>query len=119
LFSQGSLVISDDRRFLFAVEAGSNEVSVLRIDGESLVAVDRVSSGGTVPVSVTVHENVVADNDLLIVSELSDSTSSYRLGPDGMLTVISGSVSTDEEAAREPRTHPLQPDGHQRIPDRE
>ncbi|MEO7193789.1 MAG: beta-propeller fold lactonase family protein [Pseudonocardiaceae bacterium] len=194
LLSQGSLTLSEDHRFLFAVEAGSNEVSVLAVEGEKLIPIDRVPSGGTFPVSVTVHNNLLyvlhrgdattgnsnitgftvdaqgklsalpgstralvggpnafpaqvrftpdgtqlvvtertnnlidvlliddqgragplvknnssgrgpfgftfAGKDLLIVSELSGATSSYRLAPNGTLTVISGSVSTAEEGA--------------------
>src|SRR5205085_5060050 len=59
LGSQGSLGISEDRRFLFAVDAGSNEVSVLAIEGKKLVSVDRVPSGGIRPVSVTVHKHLL------------------------------------------------------------
>jgi 6-phosphogluconolactonase len=189
LTSQGALAVSEDHRFLFAADAGSNEVSVLAVEGQKLIPVDRVSSGGVRPVSVTIHKNLLyvlnntdgtitgftvsidgtlsalarstqtliggtnadpaqvrftpdgsqlvvtekksnvidvlpvdgsgragppvkndssgrvpfgftfAGKDILIVSELSNATSSYRIAPDGTLTVISGSVSTAEQGA--------------------
>src|SRR5436190_20638876 len=60
LASQGSLQRSADGRFLLAVDAGSNQVSVLRIhfDG-SLTPVDTVASGGVQPVSIAVHGRLV------------------------------------------------------------
>jgi 6-phosphogluconolactonase len=54
--SQGALALSGDHHLLFAVDAGSNEVSALAIEGEKPVPIDRVSSGGVRPVSVTVHK---------------------------------------------------------------
>jgi 6-phosphogluconolactonase (cycloisomerase 2 family) len=60
--SQGSLQLSDNGRFLLAVDAGSNQISVLRVghDG-SLQPVDAspVSSNGVDPVSIAVHEDLV------------------------------------------------------------
>lgn len=59
LGSQGSLVLGRWHRQLFAVNAGSNEVSVFAVGGLNLRLLDRASSGGTKPVSVAVHENLV------------------------------------------------------------
>jgi 6-phosphogluconolactonase len=60
--SQGALQQSSDGRFLLAVDAGSNQVSVLKIkhDG-SLRAVHggTVSSNGIDPVSIAVHGDLV------------------------------------------------------------
>ena len=62
LASQGAIQVSSDGRFLLAVDAGSNQVSVLRIgfDGNlQLVPGGVVSSGGPTPVSVAVHDGLV------------------------------------------------------------
>jgi len=59
LGSQGSLVLGVGHQRLFAVNAGSNDVSVLAVDGSNLELLDRASSGGLMPVSVAVHENLV------------------------------------------------------------
>src|SRR5262249_40141931 len=59
--SQGSLQLSADGRYLLAVDAGSNEVSVLRIkpDGSLQQAGDPVASGGVNPVSIAVSGSLV------------------------------------------------------------
>jgi 6-phosphogluconolactonase (cycloisomerase 2 family) len=58
LASQGALQISDDGKYLLAVDAGSNEISVLRISHDGALRQihgGTVPSGGLEPVSVTVH----------------------------------------------------------------
>jgi len=60
--SQGSLQLSSDGRYTLAVDAGSNQVSVLRINpGGSLKRVSRrpVSANGTNPVSIAVYGPLV------------------------------------------------------------
>ena len=59
LGSQGSLVLSGDHSHLFAVNAGSGELSVFRVEGDLLSLEDRVVSGGSEPVAVTQHGDLV------------------------------------------------------------
>ncbi len=59
LGSQGSLVLSQDRSHLFAVNAGSGELSVFRVQGDLLSLEDKVISGGSEPVAVTQHADLV------------------------------------------------------------
>ena len=59
LGSQGAVVLSDDNRLLFAVNAGSNSISVFGVSGDQLTLLNTVSSGGTLPVSLTVQHNLV------------------------------------------------------------
>src|SRR5881409_76188 len=54
LGSQGAVTLSNDGRLLFAVNAGSNDVSVFQVDPQGLSLVSRTPSGGTLPISVTV-----------------------------------------------------------------
>jgi 6-phosphogluconolactonase len=60
LASQGSIQFSADGRYVLAVDAGSSQISVLRVhrDG-SLSLVGVVSSGGTLPDSIAVHGSLV------------------------------------------------------------
>jgi 6-phosphogluconolactonase len=60
--SQGSLQTTHNGHYLLAVDAGSNQLSVLRVrhDGAlELVAGGVVSSQGTEPVSIAVHRHLV------------------------------------------------------------
>ncbi len=59
LGNQGGVVLSDDNRLLFAVNAGSNDLSLFAVRPGGLELLDRVSSGGVQPVSVTVHGRLV------------------------------------------------------------
>jgi 6-phosphogluconolactonase (cycloisomerase 2 family) len=59
LGNQGALVLSDDGETLLVVNPGSDDISVFQVDGRRLRMVDRVSSGGTRPISITTHEDWV------------------------------------------------------------
>lgn len=59
LGSQGALNISEDGRFLEAVNAGNNTVSLFFRDGGRLILTDVEPSGGLSPVSVTEHDGLV------------------------------------------------------------
>src|SRR5437867_12148820 len=50
--SQSSLVLDGDR--VLVTNAGSHDVTLLRVEGDKLVVVDRVHSGGGAPRSVAV-----------------------------------------------------------------
>jgi 6-phosphogluconolactonase len=92
LASQGALQLSPDGRFLIAADAGSNQISVLRIRGNGslrLVQDGVVSSGGVLPVSVAIH------GDLVYVANSGNGGSNYtgfRLRPNGRLQPLAGST---------------------------
>ena len=88
LGSQGSLVLDRGHQRLFAVNAGSNDVSVFRVDGLNLELLDRASSGGVKPVSVAVHENLV----YVVNAGGTPNIQGFFVEPSsGHLTPISGS----------------------------
>ena len=90
--SQGALQVSSDGKYLLAVDAGSNQISVLRIrhdGGLAPVAGGPVSSNGLEPVSVAVHGRLV------YVANAGDGGSNYTgftLNPGGRLRPLSGST---------------------------
>ena len=94
LAEQGAIQITPDGRFLIAVDAGSNQISVLQthFDGSlSLVRGGVVSSGGLLPDSVAIHGNLV------YVANSGSGGSNYtgfRLGFNGRLVRIPGSTVT-------------------------
>jgi 6-phosphogluconolactonase (cycloisomerase 2 family) len=59
LASQGSLTYDRRHRRLYAVNAGSNTVSVFSVRGDRLSLRQVLPSGGTFPVSVAVHDDLV------------------------------------------------------------
>jgi len=92
LASQGAIQITDNGRYVIAVDAGSNQISVLRIrrDG-SLRAQSVVSSGGALPDSITIH------GDLMYVANSGAGDSNYTgfiLGHHGQLFPLAGSTVT-------------------------
>jgi 6-phosphogluconolactonase len=59
LGNQDALAVSRDQRFLFAINAGSNDVSVFRVTHKGLVLTDRAMEMGMKPVSISVHDDLV------------------------------------------------------------
>lgn len=59
LASQGSLAYDRGRRLLYVVNAGSNTVTVFSVAQGRLVRRQVISSGGTFPVSIAVHRNLL------------------------------------------------------------
>jgi len=88
LGSQGALALSDDGRWLFAVNAGSNDFSAFRVTPSGLELTGRVASGGIRPISVTVHGDV-----LYVLNAGGDGNiSGFRVGNDGALAPLAGST---------------------------
>jgi 6-phosphogluconolactonase (cycloisomerase 2 family) len=53
--SQGSLAYDAARHLLYAVNAGSNTITAFAVRGDHLTRLQTISSGGTFPVSITLH----------------------------------------------------------------
>jgi 6-phosphogluconolactonase len=87
LGSQGSLVLSQDGHFLFAVNAGSNDISVMQAGSLGLKLVGTFPSGGTEPTSLALYK------DLLYVLNAggTPNITGFELNPDGTLTMLPGS----------------------------
>jgi 6-phosphogluconolactonase (cycloisomerase 2 family) len=87
LASQGSLTYDTANALLYAVNAGSNSVSVFAVSGDQLSLRQVVDSGGSFPVSVAVSNRFV-----YVLNALSGgSVSGYRVAG-GTLHPIEGSV---------------------------
>jgi 6-phosphogluconolactonase (cycloisomerase 2 family) len=86
LASQGSLTYDDEHGLLFAVNAGSDTVSVFRVFGDRLELRQVIWSGGAFPVSVTVH----GDHAYVLDALGGGTLYGYRIA-DGHLTPIPGS----------------------------
>jgi len=91
LGSQGSIVLSSDARWLLAVNAGSNDISVFRVLPNGLLLVDKAGSGGVFPVSVTVsHDRVYVLNAR--EGTHSPNITGFTLSRSGELTPLANST---------------------------
>jgi 6-phosphogluconolactonase (cycloisomerase 2 family) len=60
LGNQGGLALDEDGNTLVVVNAGSDEISAFRVEADgSLQLTDKVSSGGTTPISATISHGIV------------------------------------------------------------
>ncbi len=87
LGNQGALVLTDEERWLLAVNAASDDVSVFRVRRRGIELVHVESSNGSRPVSVTEDDGLV-----YVLNAGSDSIAGFRLEHDGELTAIPGSI---------------------------
>jgi len=86
--SQYSVILSDDGRWLFAVNAGSNEISSFAVTGTGLTLASKVASGGLLPVSMTLHDDVL----YVLNGGGSGNISGFNVGEHGELIPLAGST---------------------------
>jgi len=111
LGSQGAVSLSNDGRLLFAVNAGSNDVSVFTVSPAGLALASRVASGGTLPISLTVHGNVL----YVLNAGGSGNISGFTLGTSGALTPITGATLPLSGSAVGPADVQFSPDGSRLV----
>lgn len=88
LGSQGALILSGDGHFLFAVNAGSNNISVMAVCDKGLCLADNVSSYGTEPVSLTLYKNLL----YVLNAGGTPNITGFVLDSNGRLTHVPGST---------------------------
>ncbi|MEO3938268.1 beta-propeller fold lactonase family protein [Dermatophilaceae bacterium Soc4.6] len=81
LHSQGGVV--RDGSLLFAVNGGSDSVSVFAITGAGLILRGTVPSGGLLPVSVTVHDGIG-----YVLNQSDDTVSGFRYTRTGLVAAM-------------------------------
>ncbi|MBI1808167.1 MAG: beta-propeller fold lactonase family protein [Ignavibacteria bacterium] len=107
LGSQGAVVLSENNRLLFAVNAGSDEVAVFQVRSDGLIWASKVSSGGTRPISLTVHKNLV----YVLNAGGSGNITGFTLGENGVLTPLAGSTQPLSSSTAGPAQIEFNPDG--------
>lgn len=88
LHSQDSLVLSGDHKFLFAVNAGSGEISAFRVHGAQLELLQTVASGGSSPTAVAVRSGSL----FVLNTGPNANVVAFRRQGDGTLEQIPGSA---------------------------
>jgi 6-phosphogluconolactonase (cycloisomerase 2 family) len=88
LGSQKSLIVSADGKWVFAVNAGSNEISAFQVTVDGLRLTSKVSSGGSYPVSLTYQKGI-----LYALNAAGDgSIAGFSLDSKGRLHVLENSI---------------------------
>ena len=107
LASQGSLTLTEDRSLLLAVNAGSGSISVFRVHGDRLSLVDRVPCGGSEPVAVSQHGNLV----YVLNAGGTSNVVGFRLERNGKLRPIGHSIAFLTTGNSGPGSLSFSPDG--------
>src|SRR2546426_11789527 len=111
LGSQSAVSLSNDGRWLFAVNAGSNDVSVFAVSPAGLALASRTASGGTLPISLTVHGNVL----YVLNAGGSGNISGFTVGSSGDLTPIVGATLPLSGSTVGPADVQFSPDGRHLV----
>jgi 6-phosphogluconolactonase (cycloisomerase 2 family) len=99
-------VLTGSEKWLLAVNAGSDSVSVLAVHRRGLRLVEVQPSGGVRPVSVTEHRGLV-----YVLNAGSDGIAGFTLGRDGRLRPLPGSDRPLSGVATDPAQIAFTPDG--------
>jgi len=107
LGSQGAVILSDNGQWVFAVDAGSNQISSFQVTpfGPRLVSV--VDSGGTMPISLAQQGNLV----FALNAGGDGNISGFRVGPFGTLYALPGSTRPLSGSATNPAQISFTPNG--------
>jgi 6-phosphogluconolactonase (cycloisomerase 2 family) len=82
------LALSKNNRWLFVVNAGSNQISVFAVTPAGLKRVDLVDSGGTSPISLDIYGHLL----YVLNAGGAGNITGFRIGANGHLTALSGST---------------------------
>jgi 6-phosphogluconolactonase len=107
LGSQGSLTLSQDHSLLFAVNAGSGNISVFGVRRSTLAFLGKVPSGGSEPVAVAEHQSLV----YFLNADAAGSLVGFTLDFGGHLKQIKGSTTFLTAAASGGASLAFSPDG--------
>ncbi len=111
LGNQGGVILSEDDRFLFVVNAGSNDFSVFRVLSDGLELIEVVATSGEQPISIAQQ-----GSHLFLLNAGGqvggvDEVESYMIQPGGPVQRIPGSVRPLSAAITNPAQVGCTPDG--------
>ncbi len=111
LGSQGAVALSEDGRLLFAVNAGSNDVSLFHVSASGLTLATRFASGGIQPTSLTVSGNLV----YVLNAGGDGNLTGFKLTHGAGVTPIAGSTQSLSSTSTAPAQVSFSPDGRQLV----
>ncbi|MDQ3076881.1 MAG: CHRD domain-containing protein [bacterium] len=108
LDTQGALHLSENNKFLYAVNAGSDDITVFAVNGTDLTFVEKVAAGDQ-PVSLTLHGSMLY---VLNGSVAEQGIQGFNVATSGTLTSIPNSVRMLSSPIAVPGEVKFSPDGH-------
>jgi len=102
--TQGSLILTPDRTRLFAVDAGSDQISVVNVHNGHLSVAGVFPSGGSGPVSLTYQNGLLYVLDAANASTAAGNIAGFHVSADGTLHPIAGAT----QPLSSPRPNPAQ-----------
>jgi 6-phosphogluconolactonase len=90
--TQGSLILAPDKTRLFAVDAGSDQISVINVHDGQLSPVGVFSSGGTGPVSLSYHDGLLYVLNAANGSSQAANVAGFHVDHKGKLHPIPGAT---------------------------
>jgi 6-phosphogluconolactonase len=106
LGSQGAVALDDDAGRLFAVNAGSDNISAFKVTDSGLRLRDLEPSNGDRPISLTVHGDL-----LYVLNAGSDQISGFRIRRGGDLEPLADSTRSLSAPASDPAQVEFSPSG--------
>jgi 6-phosphogluconolactonase (cycloisomerase 2 family) len=111
LGSQGAVAVSDNNQWVFAVDAGSNQISSFLITPDGLALSGVVDSGGQMPISLT-----QSGDRLFVLNAGGDGNiSGFHIDENGALTPMADSTRPLSGNAANPAQISFTPDGQKLI----
>jgi 6-phosphogluconolactonase (cycloisomerase 2 family) len=86
--NQGGIAFSDDRQFIYAVNPGDDTITVFSLTPRGPVPVQRTGSGGRLPNSLAVQEDLLYVLNAGSVAGGVDNIAGFRIGPRGLLSPL-------------------------------
>ncbi len=109
--SQGSLIITPQATRLFAVDAGSNQISVVNILQGHLTLAGVFASGGVSPISLTYRNGLLYVLDAAIGSTKAANVAGFHVDSNGILHRIAGATRALSTAHPDPAQVQIDPLG--------
>jgi 6-phosphogluconolactonase len=92
LGSQGAALLSPDGKFLFVCNGGSKDISVFGVQDTNLTMVQKISSNGPRPISLTMHGAILYSLNFSRQQPTNGNITGFTVGSDGKLTPLANSM---------------------------
>ena len=111
LGNQGGLALTEDERFLLAVNARSDDVTVFLVQADGLEVRELEPTGGQRPISIATHDNWVYVLNGGGLAGGIDQIAGFQLTAFGTLLPLAGSVQHLSAPSTDPAQISFSPDG--------